>query len=150
MQQIHDSGYSNIRPLNEGGMGTLFLAHKDSLDIDVVIKRVKRQFRGRMNERAEADILKKLKHKYLPRIYDIILSPDGYMDTIMDYIQGVDMQRYVKQHGPVGQKLAKAQPMIMDGTAQVMQQVQMPAVWIFSGRIPASRRTISLALHRSS
>ena len=106
MQQIHDSGYSNIRPLNEGGMGTLFLAHKDSLDIDVVIKRVKRQFRGRMNERAEADILKKLKHKYLPRIYDIILSPDGYMDTIMDYIQGVDMQRYVKQHGPVGQKLA--------------------------------------------
>lgn len=35
------SGYSSIRPLGEGGMGTLYRAHKDSLDVDVVIKRVK-------------------------------------------------------------------------------------------------------------
>ena len=35
------SGYSAIRPLGEGGMGTLYRAHKDSLDVDVVIKRVK-------------------------------------------------------------------------------------------------------------
>ena len=33
------SGYSAIRPLGEGGMGTLYRAHKDSLDVDVVIKR---------------------------------------------------------------------------------------------------------------
>ena len=33
------SGYSSIRPLGEGGMGTLYRAHKDSLDVDVVIKR---------------------------------------------------------------------------------------------------------------
>ena len=59
------SGYSRMRPLDEGGMGTLYWAHKDSLDIDVVIKRVKQKFRGRMDERAEANILKNLKHKYL-------------------------------------------------------------------------------------
>ena len=29
------SGYSSIRPLGEGGMGTLYRAHKDSLDVDV-------------------------------------------------------------------------------------------------------------------
>lgn len=61
------SGYSSIRPLGEGGMGTLYRAHKDSLDVDVVIKRVKQKFKGRMDERAEANILKTLKHKYLPR-----------------------------------------------------------------------------------
>ena len=92
------SGYSAIRPLGEGGMGTLYRAHKDSLDVDVVIKRVKQKFKGRMDERAEANILKTLKHKYLPRIYDVIESPSGYVYTIM--------QNYVKTHGPVSQKLA--------------------------------------------
>ena len=51
------SGYSAIRPLGEGGMGTLYRAHKDSLDVDVVIKRVKQKFKGRMDERAEAERL---------------------------------------------------------------------------------------------
>ena len=31
------SGYSRIYPMGEGGMGTLYCAHKDSLDVDVVI-----------------------------------------------------------------------------------------------------------------
>ena len=100
------SGDSAIRPLGEGGMGTLYRAHKDSLDVDVVIKRVKQKFKGRMDERAEANILKTLKHKYLPRIYDVIESPSGYVYTIMDMIPGENMQNYVKTHGPVSQKLA--------------------------------------------
>ena len=100
------SGYSAIRPLGEGGMGTLYRAHKDSLDVDVVIKRVKQKFKGRMDERAEANILKTLKHKYLPRIYDVIESSSGYVYTIMDMIPGENMQNYVKTHGPVSQKLA--------------------------------------------
>lgn len=100
------SGYSRIRPLDEGGMGTLCVAHKDSLDVDVVIKRVKQKFKGRMDERAEANILKTLKHKYLPRIYDVIESPSGYVYTIMDRIPGENMQKYVESHGPVSQKLA--------------------------------------------
>lgn len=100
------SGYSAIRPLGEGGMGTLYRAHKDSLDVDVVIKRVKQKFKGRMDDRAEANILKTLKHKYLPRIYDVIESPSGYVYTIMDMIPGENMQNYVKTHGPVSQKLA--------------------------------------------
>lgn len=100
------SGYSAIRPLGEGGMGTLYRAHKDSLDVDVVIKRVKQKFKGRMDERAEANILKTLKHKYLSRIYDVIESPSGYVYTIMDMIPGENMQNYVKTHGPVSQKLA--------------------------------------------
>lgn len=100
------SGYSRIYPLKEGGMGTLYCAHKDSLDVDVVIKRVKQKFKGRLDERAEANILKTLKHKYLPRIYDVIESPDGYIYTIMDMIPGENMQQYIEAHGPAGQKLA--------------------------------------------
>lgn len=43
---------------------------------------------------------------YLPRIYDVIESPSGYVYTIMDMIPGENMQNYVKTHGPVSQKLA--------------------------------------------
>lgn len=99
--------YENIRPLgSEGGLGDLFRAHKKGLDVEVVIKRVKNSFRGRLDQENEANILKGLKHQYLPRIYDVIPGEDGYIYTIMDYIPGVDLQEYVRQHGRVNQKLA--------------------------------------------
>ena len=98
--------YCNITPLKEGGMGQLYKAYRQGLQIDVVIKRIKAQYIGKINQRAEADILKRLKHQYLPRIYDIINGRDGYLYTVMDYIPGLNMQQYVEQNGPVGQKLA--------------------------------------------
>ena len=49
------SGYSSIRPLGEGGMGTLYRAHKDCLDVDVVIKRVKQKFKGRIRRNRVRD-----------------------------------------------------------------------------------------------
>lgn len=100
-------GYENIRPLNsQGGMGDLFRAHKKGLNVEVVIKRVKAKFQGKLDQENEANILKCLKHQYLPRIYDVIPGEDGYIYTIMDYIPGEDLQRYVERTGPVGQKLA--------------------------------------------
>ena len=113
------SGYSRIYPLGEGGMGTLYCAHKDSLDVDVVIKRVKQKFKGRMDERAEANILKTLKHKYLPRIYDVIESQSGYVYTIMDMIPGVNMQKYVETLAAkmiLGGKVGQDDTIVLDVT----------------------------------
>lgn len=99
--------YDQIRPLGaQGGMGDLFRAHKVGLDVEVVIKRIKRKFIGRLDQENEANILKSLKHQYLPRIYDVIPGEDGCLYTVMDYILGVDLQAYVKQNGRVNQKLA--------------------------------------------
>lgn len=101
------SDYENIRPLDaKGGMGDLFRAHKKGLDVEVVIKRIKRKYIGRLDQQNEANILKGLKHQYLPRIYDVIPGEDGCLYTIMDYIPGVDLQQYVKQNGRVPQPLA--------------------------------------------
>lgn len=98
--------YVDIRTMSEGGMGTLFRAHRLGLDVDVVIKRVKQQYVGTLDQRAEADILKRLKHSYLPRIYDIIQGDDGYVYTVMDLIPGRDMDQTVKRTGPVDQHTA--------------------------------------------
>lgn len=95
--------YEDIRALGEGGMGDIFLAHKKRLDIDVVIKRTKKELAGRLDSANEAEILKGIRHQYLPRIYDIIQSPDGSLNTVMDYIPGEDMLHYVRSHGTADQ-----------------------------------------------
>ncbi len=98
--------YIDIQPMSEGGMGTLFRAHRLGLDVDVVIKRFKQKYLGALDQRAEADILKRLKHRYLPRIYDIIQGSDGYVYTVMDLIPGRNMRQIVKENGPVDQRSA--------------------------------------------
>lgn len=97
--------YEDIRPLNsKAGMSDLFRAHKKGMNIDVVIKRVQRKVQSNIDEKNESEILKKLKHQYLPQIYDIIPGEDGYLYTVMDLIEGVNLQDYVKKHGPITQK----------------------------------------------
>ncbi len=97
--------YENIRVLNQlGGTGDLFIAHKRGMNIDVVIKRTQLRYQHRMNQETESNILKNLKHQYLPRIYDVIYGSDGCVYTVMDLISGQNLQQYVKEHGPVSQK----------------------------------------------
>lgn len=96
--------YDHLEPLGQGGMGDIYRGRKTNLNLPVVIKIIKSKFKGRLNERQEADILKGLKHKYLPRVYDVIESRDGYLYTIMDYIPGINMKDYVKKNGPADQK----------------------------------------------
>lgn len=98
--------YIDIQPLMEGGVGTLYKAYRRGLGVKVVIKRVQSKYVGRIDQKAEANILKCLKHRYLPRIYDIINGQDGYFYTVMDYISGTNLQDYVKNNGPADQKTA--------------------------------------------
>lgn len=96
--------YENIVPMVQGGTGELFRAHKRGLDVEVVVKRCKTKYRGYIDETREARILKGLRHQYLPRIYDVIYASDGFAYTVMDYIEGCDLEQYVKQHGALSQK----------------------------------------------
>lgn len=97
--------YENIRVLNQlGGTGDLFAAHKKGLNIDVVIKRTQPRFRNVLQQESEANILKSLKHQYLPRIYDVLYGEDGCLYTVMDLISGQNLQQYIEKNGPVSQK----------------------------------------------
>lgn len=101
---ILGADYDALVPMSTGGMGELFRSHKRGLDVDVVVKRVKSQYRGRENETREANILKNLRHQFLPQIYDIIYANDGFIYTVMDYIRGCNLQEYVDKHGALSQK----------------------------------------------
>lgn len=96
--------YEELSPMSVGGIGELFRSHKRGLDVDVVVKRVKAQYRGRGSETREANILKNLRHQFLPRIYDVIYANDGFIYTVMDLIPGCNLQEYVDRYGALSQK----------------------------------------------
>ena len=95
--------YEIIEQIGMGGGGIVYRARHLRLQTDVVVKKIKDEVADRLELRKEADILKNLKHPYLPRVYDFIETQDGVY-TVMDYISGENMEDAVKKHGRFSQK----------------------------------------------
>lgn len=85
--------------LGQGGMGAVYLAYDQNLDLKVAIKvnrdpseQASRQFIK------EAQLLAKLHHPNLPRVIDYFVTE---MDEIlvMDYIPGVDLSALIQEQG---------------------------------------------------
>ena len=91
---VIDSIYQIVREIGKGGTGVIYLGYHLRLQKQVVIKRIKENVADRMNVRAEADILKRLHHTYLPQVYDFLVVGSGIY-TVMDYIPGHDLQFYL-------------------------------------------------------
>lgn len=86
--------YQIIREIGRGGTGVVYLAWHTRLGKEVIVKRIYENFVGRMNVRAEVDILKGLHHTGLPQVYDFLqVGSDIY--TVMEYIKGNDLQYYL-------------------------------------------------------
>lgn len=90
--------YEILEEIGSGGGGVVYRARHTRLNTDVVVKKIKDEIVNRVNNRQEADILKRLKHPYLPRVYDFIETEDAVY-TVMDYIRGTNLQDAVKEHG---------------------------------------------------
>lgn len=88
--------YQIVREINTGGTGVIYLGYHLRLQKYIVIKKIKDGFTEKMNVRAEADILKRLHHTYLPSVYDfLVLGNQVY--TVMDFIEGKDLKYYLDQ-----------------------------------------------------
>lgn len=100
---IIENTYEIVEEIGSGGGGIVFKAKHLRLQTDVVVKKIKDEMRGKVKSRQEADILKKLKHPYLPRVYDFIETEDGVY-TVMDFISGENLDAAVEEHGRFSQK----------------------------------------------
>lgn len=79
--------YQVIREIGTGGMGVIYIGYHLHLQKQIVIKKIKETCVDRVNVRGEADILKQLRHTYLPQVYDFLeVGNDVY--TVMDISQG--------------------------------------------------------------
>lgn len=95
--------YRIVRPLGQGGMGTVYEAVDERLDSVVALKechfsneQLRKQF-----ER-EARLLARLRHPAITRVIDHFQQDEGQF-LVMDFIPGQDLSELMK-NGPVGTK----------------------------------------------
>lgn len=95
--------YILLEQLGSGGGGIVYKAYHERLQTYVVVKQIKDSVKGLLKSRAEADILKNLKHTRLPRVYDF-LEIEGEVYTVMDFIPGMSLNRALALEGRFSQK----------------------------------------------
>lgn len=89
--------------IGSGGSGIIYKAYHSRLKKSVVIKQIKNELRSKINERIEVDVLKNLKHTYLPQVYDFVMDDDDIY-TVMDYIPGLSLLDELKKRKRFPQK----------------------------------------------
>ncbi len=89
---LFDGKYKIIKELGSGGMGSVYLAENVKLKTLWAVKRIPKNIASGNDPQGECEILKKLSHPSLPRIYDIIEDKD-FVYLIVDYIKGDSLDK---------------------------------------------------------
>lgn len=92
------------RPLGEGGMGMVFLAHRDdgAFEQTVAVKFVRSGLSGEQLQRRfefERSILASLNHPNIARLYDGGVTADGWPYLVMEYVEGQAITKYCADVG---------------------------------------------------
>jgi serine/threonine-protein kinase len=90
--------------LGKGGMGTVYLARNINTDTYWAIKEIDMRSDRQINLAAEPNLLKKLDHPALPRLFDII-EQDGFLYMISDYIDGVSLDKKLTEEGRFAEEI---------------------------------------------
>ena len=93
--EILEGKYKIIRVLGKGGTGQVYLAENLKVGNYWAIKEVNARKQLRSNLLAEVEILKKVNHRSIPRIVDIIERED-YLYIIEDYFAGTNLKELIK------------------------------------------------------
>jgi serine/threonine protein kinase len=91
--------YRILDVLGQGGMGAVYRAFDENLDISVAVKEnsflsedYARQFQR------EAKILASLRHPNLPRVFDYFVINQQGQYLVMDYIEGEDLRQWISNN----------------------------------------------------
>ena len=104
MSNIIASAYEIVKEIGSGGGGVVYLGRHIRLNKDIALKADKRSLTKPVEDlRREVDALKNLSHTYIPQVYDFV-QQDGVVYTVMDYIQGESLDKYLKRGDVIPQK----------------------------------------------
>ncbi len=90
--ETFDNKYEIIKILGTGGSGTVYLGKHITLDTFWAIKEINKDLNKNIDLLAEPNILKKLNHPILPRIFDIIENLN-HIYIIEDYFDGTTLDK---------------------------------------------------------
>jgi len=97
-KEILEGKYRIIKTLGRGGMGKVYLAENIRLGTLWAVKKIDRKSGGKTGLPAEPDILRKLNHPALPRVFDILEDSDSIY-IIFDYIEGTSLDKKLEEVG---------------------------------------------------
>lgn len=101
---IIEGKYEILKLIGKGGMSKVYLAMDQNLNKQWAVKEIEKRAGDKADEvmilsaMAEADMMKRLDHPFLPRIVDIIDKPD-VIYVVMDYIEGETLSNVLKRKG---------------------------------------------------
>lgn len=103
-----DGKYRILDVIGHGGMSVVYLARNERANKTWAIKEVRKTGTEDLEVKqnsliAETEMLKKLSHKYLPTIVDVIETEETYL-VVMDYIEGEDLGKILKENGAQDQE----------------------------------------------
>ncbi len=105
---VIDGKYKILNEIGHGGMSTVYLAINEKANKPWAIKEVRKSFRRdfellKQSLILETDLLKKLSHKNLPSIVDVIDSDENFL-IVMDYIEGNTLEKLLNENGAYPQE----------------------------------------------
>ena len=103
-----DGKYKILSEIGHGGMSVVYMAINEKANKTWAIKEVRKDgvldFEAvRQGLIVETDMLKKLKHPYLPSIVDVIEDANSFL-IVMDYIEGNALDTVLQEYGPLPQE----------------------------------------------
>ena len=98
-----DGKYKILNKVGQGGMSVVYLAMNERANKQWAIKEVRKDGVSdfevvKQNLVAETDILKKLNHRHLPSIIDVIDMDESFL-IVMDYIEGITLKQVLEREG---------------------------------------------------
>ena len=90
--EIFEGKYKILKVLGHGGMSSVYLCENIKLNTLWAIKEISKNSNMKIDFLVEPNILKKLDHPSLPKIFDIIEDLDNIY-IVVDYIEGVSLDK---------------------------------------------------------
>lgn len=134
--EIFDNRYKIVDILGQGGMSRVYLAENMKLGTLWAIKQINKKSDPGMDFRGEPDLLKRLEHPALPRIYDII-EDDENIYIIVDYIEGVPLDQKLGEEGRFAEETVRGWALELCGALQYLHS-QKPYPIIYRDMKPSN------------
>lgn len=104
-RELLQDTFDRLEQIGSGGGGTVYKAHHKRLDKEVVLKKIHTKIVGSVEKRGELDILKNLKHPYLPQVFDFF-EFENNVYTVMEFIPGKSFAEWLSEGRRFTQKEA--------------------------------------------